>query len=280
MVETANSSLELDTAALGLGVLSWRGYDQLRQSLDTYAREGLFDLFGDRVLFLPEIGGEGEAIAAEYGLRAVGTDVNLGILGGFRGMARALRTEYVLLLENDCPLIEPRSQVEAQLAAGLEDLRAGRSVVHRLRHRWRPGAKFNARDKYLRYHPCEDADEAAQTSASRLRRLRPGKARRLAGWSVHVERSPQSKFPNCISVSPTGNFLISTACLPWSNQPFLIRRRFFLHTLLARAARVNTAPHRRVNGFRTIEVELNNAWWRARGWRQSQGLGLFTHARG
>jgi hypothetical protein len=106
-----------ETPTLGVGILSWRGEDSLRASLESYRREDLFALFDEALLFLPEMTAEGVALANAFELPYEGARTNLGILGGFKALASAMTSDVVLLLENDCPLIEPRVEAARQLGA-------------------------------------------------------------------------------------------------------------------------------------------------------------------
>ena len=79
----------VDRGKIGFGVLSWRGYDSLANSLESYERQRLLDLFDEKVLFLPEAGLRGIELARRYGLQEKTTPNNLGILGGFKALASA-----------------------------------------------------------------------------------------------------------------------------------------------------------------------------------------------
>ena len=78
----------VDRGKIGFGVLSWRGYDSLANSLESYERQRLLDLFDEKVLFLPEAGPRGIELASLYGLQEKTTPNNLGILGGFKAWPR------------------------------------------------------------------------------------------------------------------------------------------------------------------------------------------------
>jgi hypothetical protein len=255
---------------LGLGVLSWRGYDSLRASLESYQREDLFSLFDEALLFLPEMTADGLALANAFELPYEGARANLGILGGFKALASAMSADVLLLLENDCPLIEPRAEAARQLDLARRVVWDGEAVVFRMRHVAHPGQKFATLEKYRRYHG------EGRLPALR-RRLRPGKARRLAGTAVYAEAEPEAKFPELISRKPEGWLSVSAACLPWTNQSVLVRRDFYLGTIIAEAEAHPSG--RTVNGFPDVEKEWNRPRWRESGWRIGVDRGLFTHER-
>lgn len=265
-------------AKLGLGVLSWHGYDTLRQSLESYRGvQGFLDLFDERVIFFPEISDEARALAAEFGFVAAGQPENLGIMDGFRGLAKALSSETVVLVENDCPLIEDLQTASQELSHGFALIESGKAQVVRLRSRRDPGEAFETVDKYSRFFPPEDASLAQKIKGFALRFLRPGKRKRLTGTSVYVEANPAEKFPNNVKAAGQGFYLLPTSVVTWTNQSIMINRRFFLETIIARSEAVE--GRRKVNGFKNLEIELNDRWWRTRPWSVAVAPGLFTHRR-
>ena len=255
---------------MGIGILSWRGYDSLRASLESYRAADLFSLFDEALLFLPEATEEGRGVAAEFGLPFREAPDNLGILGGFKALASSMRSDVLLLLENDCPLIEPRAEAARQLALARDAVWRGEVVAFRMRHVAHPGQKFAAVRKYRRYH-------GPGLLPALRRMLRPGKARRLAGSAVYAEAAPETRFPDMIRRRPQGWLSVSAACLPWTNQSIVVRRDVFLNTIVAEAE-ANPSP-RRVHGFPDIEKEWNRPRWRRSGWRIGVDKGLFTHER-
>ena len=261
----------------GLGILSWGGYPTLARALESYADERLFDLFDEALVFLPEMQPEGIVLAEQYGLAHAGSPNNLGILGGFKAMAQALSTDHVLLLENDCPLIEPHGEAARQLDLASAALAGGGVDVFRMRHREHPGQKFDTLAKHQRYYP-PDAATVGQKAIARLRRLlRPGKARRMVGGAPYAMDHPELRFREHIQRAADGSLRVSSAVLNWTNQSVFLDRAFFLDTLIA-YAEAHPSP-RTVNGFPDIEKELNGAWWRRSGFTVGLDRGLFTHER-
>jgi hypothetical protein len=255
---------------LGIGVLSWGGLESLKASLESYAREDLFGLADETLLLLPEMTAEGAAVANAFSLPYEGTRDNLGILGGFKTLASLMTSDLLLLLENDCPLIEPRAEAMRQLDLARRAVGAGEVVVFRMRHVAHPGQKFPTLEKYRRYH-------GPGPLPALRRRLRPGKARRLAGTAVYAEAAPEARFPDLIERTPEGWLSVSSTCLPWTNQSVVVARDFYLKTIIAEAE-AHPSP-RRVHGFPDIEKEWNAPRWRASGWRIGVDRGLFTHER-
>lgn len=262
---------------MGLGILSWHGYETLAASLATYPEVGFLDLFDERVIFFPEITDEGRDVAHRFGFKATGQPANNGIMDGFRGLARSMATDTVLLLENDCPLIESVHEAARQIAMARVLIENGTAQVARMRSRRDPGEAFDTADKYRRLYPGADASAVDKAKAAVLRTLRPGKAHRLIGTSVYLEDSPAEKFAGVIEDVGNETYLAPTAVVTWTNQSIMIDRAFFLNTIIARAEAVE--GRRTVNGFKNLEIELNDNWWRTRPWKIALPPGLFTHRR-
>lgn len=96
---------------VGIGVLTWRGYEQTRRCLESLTR--LVDWPVDVVVVDNASGtGEGELLAAEFGesVSAVTLDVNGGVSTGYNAAIRwASRAgkDFVLLLNNDTEITDP-----------------------------------------------------------------------------------------------------------------------------------------------------------------------------
>ena len=253
-----------------LGILAWRDLSGLDANLTGYAEAGLPGLFADRTIFFQEVTDDARALATRHGYRAEGAAANLGILGGFEALARALTAETVLLLEDDLPLVEDAGAVRAQLDEATRLLLADRAQVVRLRSRRVPGQKFDLPGKYARYH-------GGGPLAGVRRALRPAKAKRLAGGAVYVRDKADRAHRGLIDRTDEGTYLVSAACLPWTNQSVMVRRDFFLGRICAHAAA--NPSRRRVNGHPDIEREWNSKAWRRSGWTVALPDGLFTHER-
>lgn len=261
---------------IGFGILSWHGYDSLALALESYRREDLFGLFDETLLFLPEITPEGIDLARRFGVPAQGNAQNLGILGGFKALASAMSADILLLAENDYPLIESRAEAARQIAIAVHHLAEERAHVWRFRHRIHPGQRFQI-DKAERFWPRAAATLPARAMAQARRLARPLKARRLAGWTAMIRDDADRQFPHLVRRTADGDLLVSSRCLPWANNVFMVRRDFFLGTIIPAAEAA--VGGRLVNGFPSIETELNRGFWRRGNFWIGVGRGLFTHER-
>lgn len=252
----------------GIGMLCYGRYDTFRAALDTYQEAGLFDLADEVLIAFNGLDDGARALAGEYDLPFIGSAENSGILGGFKMLAEGLKSDIVLLLENDLPLIESAKEARRQIENARAALASEMVDVFRFRHRIHPGYRDQASWKFLRYY--------RPSLLAQIRRLfRPGKAEKMIGNSIYVYTEPDKVFDQ-IERRPEGWFRISARHITWSNQSIMIRRRFFLDAILAYAEA--NPSNRTVNGFPDVEKELNSAHWRKSGWHVGADLGLFTHA--
>lgn len=260
---------------VGFGILSWRDRASLENAFESYRQAELFSLFDETHVFFSEQSDEDHALAKRFGVASSGAAQNLGILGGFEALASALGTEYIVLVENDCPLVEGFHEAKAQIDAGLKLLEAGEVEVVRLRSLREPGELFNTVDKYKRLH-------GSGAGAMMRRLMRPKKAKALAGIAPYVEEQPHLKFPDQILLTDEATALgpvykVDTRYLNWTNQSIMMERSFFLDQVIEYSKTARTT--RRVNGFRNLEIEMNSAFWRDNDWHVAVPGGLFTHKR-
>ena len=264
---------------VGMGLLSWKAHRTLENTLKTYAEERLFSLFDETRVLFQEASADDFRVADQYGLQADGTDSNIGIYAGVKRLLEGLSSDYVLLLENDCPLIESHAEARRQLSAALQDAVDRQVPVFRFRSLSHPGQGFATRRKFLRYYADRvgEGDEYGYWWPKVRRLLRPAKASRLKGIAAYASDRPEAVFPEAFERSDRGVLLTSSAFLNWTNQSVLVDRRWMLEEILPYVER---HPSRRlVNGFSDIEKELNCGWWRQQRFPIGLVNGLFTHER-
>ncbi|MES2729221.1 MAG: hypothetical protein V4621_03870 [Pseudomonadota bacterium] len=266
-----------DRPTLGLGILSWRGYASLRAALTTYRDAGFFTLFDDVLLFLPQIEKEGIAVALEFGIPYAGSTDNLGILGGNQALASVMTSDIILMVENDYMLRETLDSAQAQLHRGVTALASGQADVVRFRHRHLPGELWQMW-KTHRYWPRSDAPYVDKLKSAVLRLFRGGKANRLLGNTIFTHDDAAKQFPDAIQRRNGVDFFTSSRHINWANNAYMVRRSWFLETIIPGALAQKTT--RLVNGFPTIETELNSQWWRDQDFTIAiADPGLFEHRR-
>lgn len=270
---------------IGLAILSWKSPITVKASIDTYLARDFFSLFDDVVLCFQEIDDTDRELAASCGIRCVGNAANTGIQGGFRLASDSLSTDYVIVLENDLPLIASRDEAARLLDDCLDLLGRGQIDMARLRSRFNPGQPIRAASIYSYFYPVRRQDpgwagseliDHAPPCRKLLRRiLHPMKAHKWSGRAVYIEEHPEKLFPG--TIRREGDlFIVDSSVMPWTNQPTLLSGRL-LAELLDFA---DTHPSARtVNGFQDFEKPLNCRYWKNRHFRIAVTPGIFTHQR-
>ena len=131
-----------------IGILSWKGYDSLRNSLTSYEANGLSELTNSKFVCLPEYNEEGIDIAKKFRYEPILIRENIGILGGFKELAKQMPKGPILLLENDLELIENKKTTFNQLQKSIDFLSKHDAIQVRLRSRFNPGEPFVGVLKY------------------------------------------------------------------------------------------------------------------------------------
>lgn len=264
---------------IGLGVLSWKAPRTLSQTLATYADGDLFSLFDDARILFQEISDQDRDVAEVFGVSASGTTNNIGIFGGVKALLEEIDCDYVLLLENDCPLIESHAEAVRQLSAALHDAEEFGIPVFRFRSLAAPGQDFATLGKFRRYFDDRLPSVTARAAwLARIRRwVRSRKAQRLQGIAAYALPDPERAFPNVFRRTERGNLVTASPYLNWTNQSILVRRDWMLNVILPYVAAHPSS--RLVNGFSDIEKELNRPWWRKQRFPVGLAPGLFTHER-
>lgn len=256
---------------LSIGILSWKGYESLFNSLKSYEKNGLSDFVKEKFICLPEYSEEGIKLAKKFKYEPILVERNLGILGGFKLLAEKMPKGPVLLLENDLELIENRDIVFNQLKRSIELLSLPRVIQVRLRSRKNPGEPFVGLEKYKNYW-------SSNLISYTKRIFRPNKAKKLIGTSVYHLNNPVNRHPGIFQDLSNGFYIVSSSFLNWSNLAILVDRDKYLNTIIKKAE--DTISKKRINGFKNIEIELNSNWWR----EQNRfdiviAPGLFSHNR-
>ena len=266
--------------SVGLGILSWKARETLRASLESHRAAGLLEMFDDSLIFFQEISDEDRALAAEFGIRAVGVRENLGIMGGIVKIAELLTTDYVLFLENDVRTIADNATIRRQLTAALDNMESGAVKYtslddgHYHAARQLQGKRY---EQYVSFHPSLVAGVGDSPIKRIKRTLLPRKADRAAWGAVYMQEG--ALFPHLMKWLPNGHWAVSTRVVTWKNRVPFFPRQWFLRELIPLAKSKPSA--RLVNGKSDLERDvLNRRWWREQPWRVGiSDQGLFVHSR-
>ena len=260
----------MNNIQFSIGILSWKGYDSLTNSLLSYQKNGLSKLTKNKFICLPEYSEEGIKIAKKFGYKPILIENNIGIFGGFKKLAESMPEGPLLLLENDLELVESAEITKNQLKKSLEFLQKYDLIQIRLRSKSNPGDPFVALNKYRKYW--------SDGYLSKLLRLfRPMKANKLIGTATYLLDNPEVRHPKKIEKLEEGFFLVHSSVMNWANLAILVDRNKYLKIIIDKAERTSVNKH--INGFKNIEIELNNIWWRKQNFKILITPGLFTHKR-
>lgn len=275
---------------VGIAVLAYKARETTRQTVENHLRNGLYELFDEAVVCWQAAGRAEEALMARLGVRCVTRPENLGIQAGFRWIWETLRTDYLIVLENDFPVCVPPESMRGQFREAMARLEAGEVDLVRFRNRYNPGPQNRFAQMYSRFWPIRERDprwadteelDASPAWVKALRRtLRPGKALRWAGRSPYIERWPERLFPRFIRRIGPDFFAVDSWVLPWTNQATLIS-----HELMGRLLDFADAHPSSVfvcaegNRMQTLEPPLNRRWWRRQHFWIGVPEGVFTHSR-
>lgn len=272
--------------SIGVAILSWKAPNTLKNTIKTYNNVDFFSLFDQKIICFQEISEFDKKVAEEQMLDYIGTEKNTGIQGGFKRAFEELNTNYILILENDCIIIENKESVREQIKKAVNLIESNDADLVRLRSRFNPGVGGERSvQQYTKYHELIKADprfnlirhvnNSNPILKLTLRLLRPDKSVRCAGRSVYIEQNPHLIFPRIIT-KKGDSFIVDSRALPWTNQPTLIKRELFGKIL----SYAETHPsNRKVNGFQDLERPLNGSWWRNSNFRIGIIDGFFSHKR-
>ena len=123
-----------------IGILTWKSHDTLRNTLESYKKNGLLELCDDVILFAQEGDAQDFAIAQEYGIASViGSSDNIGIGKAFNRLFKEAKHDKVMILENDWVLVEDKESTEKVINESIAALESGQVDFIRLRHVKHPG---------------------------------------------------------------------------------------------------------------------------------------------
>lgn len=253
-----------------IGIISWKGYDSLKNSLISYEKNGLLKLTNKKFICLPEYTDEGIKLAKRFKFKPILFRENIGVLGHYKILVNDMPSGPILLLENDLELTKNEETTYDQLKLSIDLLSKHRAIQVRLRNRFNPGEPFVGIDKYKQYW--------SDDFLSYLKRFfRPQKAKKLIGNSFYVHDNPEKFHPEYIERLSNGFFLVSSEIINWTNQSILVDRDKYLEIIINKAEQSNI--QRGPGGFKNIEMELNIPWWRKRQFNIIVAPGLLTHKR-
>jgi hypothetical protein len=231
---------------LTVSMVSFRSPLTLAATLASYVEHGLLEVAAERRIVLQEPVPDQVTWATHFGFKAVVVDGNIGVGRSCGELISRCTTEYILFLEEDWLLVEPRAVVESQLASGIQLLQAEPRGVVRYRHRWDYGEPLYS----LQFRGRE------QEHLTHL------------GECIHWREHPDRDFPDLITKLRVGEhdfYRLSSRNSCYTNNPVLYRTDFASEILLPFC-------------FDDLEKPIQ-PWWEQQDFAVFSAPGLFRHSR-
>ena len=90
-------------------------------------------------------------------------------------------------------------------------------------------------------------------------------------------KNPEKLHHHFVKKICNGFYLVPSSILTWANLAILVDRDVYLEKIIKTAEQ--TKSNKYINGFKNIEIELNNSWWRNNEFKILITPGLFKHNR-
>jgi hypothetical protein len=245
-----NNKLKNYKLPISIGILSWKSNETLINTLNSYLKNGLFDIANDITLFFQECSEDDIFIANEYNIPFIACEENIGIGKAFIKLAQIARTDNILLLEHDWELKENKKTTYNMLKSGIELINIDHNCV-RYRHRKDPGYPLYSMDVYKgnelnHYDPVTDLISPHLIECFH--------------WIDDVDIIFNDK------ITKKGSFYTTTS--RWSsftNNPCLYKKNFYLNVV---------SPFK--DKGKLLENDISY-WWARQNFKIAFGEGLFTH---
>lgn len=251
-----------------LSILTWKAPQTLQRTLASLAP--VQDLFSHRLVVCQEGDPDEIGIAERYGFKPVPTERNVGIQEGLALTVESAPTDIVLAMENDCAYLGG-AEGKASLAGVIDAfVREGLDVVKLGELPPEP------RPRYTRYWGMTSPPRRTLLGMVRWKDANGCKAEALTLKDFDVRQVTE-----LTKISDT-LYATTSRYIGWTNRAFLVRKPFFLDTILP-FARAHPGA-KRVNGTPDLEYPLNcpanRGWWRGKDFQVGVTRpGFFGHQR-
>ena len=199
---------------VSLCILSWKSVKTLRNTLQSYQKNGLLELSDDIKILFQEISHQDRKLAEKYEIKYIGLEKNIGIGKGISKLIENAKYDTILFLEHDWELIENQNVLLNRLQSGLSLLENGFDII-RYRSRKNPGFPVHSlrhKGKELDYYDTWHK----VTSPHLLESLY---------WL-----DPAESFPDKIQ-KKDDCFITTARWANWTNNPFMLRKEFFFKNI-------------------------------------------------
>jgi hypothetical protein len=235
---------------ISVGILSWNSTETLKNTLESYVKNGLFNIVNDTTIFFQNYSEQDIKIANEYKIPFIAFEENIGIGGAFIKLCQIARTDNVLLLEHDWELVEDKNISLNRLKSGIDMLNDGYDCV-RYRHRENPGYPLYSKEPYCG-NELNHYDNITDSVSPHLIEC--------CHWIDDIDL----QFPDKIQ-KVNDHYVTSSRWSCFTNNPCMYKKDFYLN---------------KVKQFKSKSKLLENDishWWVRQNFRIAWGEGLFKH---
>ena len=240
-----------------IGILSWNSCTTLRNSLESYKKNGLLSLIKSFIYF-QEISDIEKQFANKYSVPYIGTEKNIGIQKAFIEMVNNTKTSYFIFAENDFELIHDMNETQKVLDDSLKLLDNDDVAIVKLRDKENPGDPLYSKGNYENDYKDKPT---LQTFPYKLEAL------------SFIE-SPETVFPNAYTIINYNYkwYKTSNTNNQWSNNIFIAKTSWLKENVLPL---IDIEKNDTVNLY-TFE---NNMIQNLKNYNIAAGIGLFKHNR-
>lgn len=245
-----NNIVHYSKLPLSVGILSWNSKQTLKNTLNSYKENGLFDVVDDVILFFQSYSKDDIKLANEYNISFIAFKDNIGIGNAFLKLAQIANNDNILLLEHDWQLIEHKNIVYDELKLGIELLNSNHDCI-RYRHRKNPGYPLYTKLAYEN-NELNHYDQIIELTSPHLIEC--------CHWIDNVDQI----FPD--KIQKENSYYITTS--RWSaftNNPCMYKKDFYIKC---------------IDQFKHKSLLLENDisyWWARQNFKIAWNNGLFTH---
>lgn len=234
---------------ISLGILTWKSYSTLYNTLSSYKENGLLEIVDQTILFAQECTQKDIDIAEEFALDIlIPTQNNVGIGKAFVGIIDYSRNDIVHILENDWVLTESKNKTFKQLKAGYDLLKKNKADFIKYRSRINPGDPL-----YTLQYKDREMDSPPHLFDC-----------------LHYREHPDLDFPDKIKkigAMEEDWYICDSKWANHTNNPFMVTKEFY---------------NKNISPFSGEGVDLEGKifeWWQHQGFRVAHSDGLYTHYR-
>jgi GR25 family glycosyltransferase involved in LPS biosynthesis len=240
-----------------ISILSWKSCKTLKNTLESYKKNGLFDLI-ETFIYFQEISDVEKKLADKYNISYIGTPQNIGIQKALIEMINNTKTNYFIFAENDFELIHNKDETQKVFEDCIKLLENDDVQIVKLRDIQNPGEP-----NYSKYTYQNDYKDKPNVQDF------PYKLEALS----YVE-NPETVFPNSYKIINYNYkwYKSSSKENKWSNNIFIAKTQWMKDKIIPL---IDLAQ----NNTKNIYIFENNLIENLKDYNLAAGMGLFKHNR-